>query len=77
MHFSRDPLLNTNRIRVSILVPGVRLPTLYAVREAIKVGGLISYGPNRLELEISKRGYNIESMLRAADAATTWDKDEA
>ena len=30
-----------------------------------------------LEEEIWKRGYSIESMLRAADAATTWDKDEA
>ena len=30
-----------------------------------------------VEQEIRKRGYSIESMLRAADAATTWDKDEA
>jgi hypothetical protein len=29
-----------------------------------------------VEQEIRKRGYSIESMLRAADAATTWDKDE-
>src|SRR5262245_27879533 len=30
-----------------------------------------------VEQEIRKRGYSIESMLRAADPATTWDKDEA
>ena len=30
-----------------------------------------------VEEEIRKRGYSIESMLRAADAATTWDKDGA
>jgi hypothetical protein len=30
-----------------------------------------------VEHEIRKRGYSIESMLRAADAATAWDKDEA
>src|SRR5262249_51836818 len=30
-----------------------------------------------VEQEIKKRGYSIESMLRAADAATTWEKDEA
>jgi hypothetical protein len=30
-----------------------------------------------VEQEIRMRGYSIESMLRAADAATTWDKDEA
>jgi hypothetical protein len=30
-----------------------------------------------VEEEIRKRGYSIESMLRAADAATTWEKDQA
>ena len=30
-----------------------------------------------VEQEIRKRGYSIESMLRAADAATTWEKDQA
>jgi hypothetical protein len=30
-----------------------------------------------IEEEIRKRGYSIPTMLRAADAATTWDKDEA
>jgi hypothetical protein len=30
-----------------------------------------------LEEEIWKRGYSIEAMLHAANAATTWDKDEA
>jgi hypothetical protein len=30
-----------------------------------------------LEEEIRKRGYSIAGMLHAADAATTWDKDEA
>ena len=30
-----------------------------------------------LEKEIWKRGYSIEAMLHAANAATSWDKDEA
>ena len=30
-----------------------------------------------VEREIRKRGYSIESMLRAADGATTWEKDQA
>jgi len=30
-----------------------------------------------LENEIWKRGYSIEAMLHAANAATSWDKDEA
>ena len=35
-----------------------------------------AYG-GALEQEIRRRAYSIESMLRAADAATTWDKDQA
>jgi hypothetical protein len=30
-----------------------------------------------LEEEIRKRGYSIAAMLHAANAATSWDKDEA
>jgi hypothetical protein len=35
------------------------------------------FSARTVEEEIRKRGYSIESMLPAADAATTWDKDQA
>jgi hypothetical protein len=48
IHFNvaADPLLNTNRIRVSTLAPRARLPTMHGIREYVEAGGLMSYGPN-------------------------------
>jgi putative tryptophan/tyrosine transport system substrate-binding protein len=43
-----DSLLTTNRIRLNTLALGARLPTSYANRESVEVGGLMSYGPNFL-----------------------------
>jgi putative tryptophan/tyrosine transport system substrate-binding protein len=40
------PLLFANRMRISSLALGARLPTLCLVREYVEAGGLISYGPN-------------------------------
>ena len=46
MHFTFDPLMNTNRTGISILAVGVRLPTMHGVREYVEAGGLMFYGPN-------------------------------
>src|SRR5262249_23258166 len=46
LYVAADPLLNTNRIRVSALAPGARLPTMHGIREYVEAGGLMSYGPN-------------------------------
>ena len=45
-----DPLVTTNRIRINTLALGMRLPTMYNVREFVEAGGLMSYGPNFLDL---------------------------
>ena len=50
IYICNDPLVTTNRIRISTLAMGVRLPTMFNVREFVEVGGLISYGPNFLYL---------------------------
>ena len=39
-----------NRARISTLAVGARLPTIFAVREYIDAGGLLSYGPNFTDL---------------------------
>jgi putative ABC transport system substrate-binding protein len=41
-----DPLVFTNRLRISILALGARLPTMHTIREHVEAGGLMSYGPN-------------------------------
>src|SRR5262245_45681005 len=46
LYVCNDPLVTTNRMRVSILALGARLPTMYTLREHIEAGGLMSYGPN-------------------------------
>ena len=40
------PLSLANRARINALALNARLPTLYAVREYVEAGGLMSYGPN-------------------------------
>jgi putative tryptophan/tyrosine transport system substrate-binding protein len=39
-----DPLMNTNRIRISTSALGARLPTMHGVRDYVEAGGLMSYG---------------------------------
>jgi putative tryptophan/tyrosine transport system substrate-binding protein len=45
-----DPLVNTNRVRINTWALGARLPTMHSFRESVEAGGLMSYGPNFLEL---------------------------
>jgi putative ABC transport system substrate-binding protein len=41
-----DALINTNRIRITILAVGARLPTMHGSRDYVEAGGLMSYGVN-------------------------------
>jgi putative tryptophan/tyrosine transport system substrate-binding protein len=41
-----EPLVNTNRARINTFALDARLPTVYALREYVEAGGLMSYGPN-------------------------------
>jgi putative ABC transport system substrate-binding protein len=50
LYVCNDPLVTTNRISINTLALGVRLPGMYNVREFVDAGGLMSYGPNFLDL---------------------------
>jgi ABC-type uncharacterized transport system substrate-binding protein len=45
-----DALVTTNRFRINTLALAARLPTMHTGRELVEVGGLMSYGPNFLDL---------------------------
>src|SRR5215218_2357116 len=63
-----DPLVNTHRLRISMLALAARLPTMHSVREYVEAGGLISYGPNRPEL-YRRAAELVDKILRGAKPA--------
>jgi putative ABC transport system substrate-binding protein len=46
LYVQSGPLMNANRVRISILALGMRLPTLSGIRDYVDAGALLSYGPN-------------------------------
>jgi len=63
-----DPLLLTNRIRINTLALTARLPMMTATRDAVEVGGLVSYGPNFPE-SWRRAGDYVDKILRGAKPA--------
>jgi ABC-type uncharacterized transport system substrate-binding protein len=60
-----DAIMNTHRIRINTLALAARLPTMYALREGVEVGGLISYGPDIPHL-FRRAGDYVDKILRGA-----------
>ena len=58
-----DPLMNFNRWRINTFALAARLPTMYAQREYIETGGLMSYGPNYPDLNRHAADY-VDKILR-------------
>jgi putative tryptophan/tyrosine transport system substrate-binding protein len=68
LYVCNDPLVTTNRIRINTLALGMRLPTMYNVREFVEAGGLVSYGPNFLDLYRRAADF-VDKILRGAKPA--------
>jgi putative tryptophan/tyrosine transport system substrate-binding protein len=68
LYVASDSLLNTNRLRVSILAIGARLPTMHGLREYVEAGGLMSYGANFPDL-FRRAGDYVDKILRGAKPA--------
>jgi putative tryptophan/tyrosine transport system substrate-binding protein len=68
IYVQADPLMNTNRVRISTLALGARLPTLGGIREYVEAGGLMSYGPNFPDLFRRAAEY-VDKILRGAKPA--------
>jgi putative ABC transport system substrate-binding protein len=68
LYVQSDPLMNTNRTRISILAVGARLPTLSGIRDYVEAGGLMSYGPNFADI-FRRTGDYVDKILRGAKPA--------
>jgi putative ABC transport system substrate-binding protein len=63
-----DPLVTTNRIRISALALGAHLPTMHGQRENVEVGGLMSYGASYPGLYRRAADY-VDKILRGTKPA--------
>jgi len=68
LYVCNDPLVTTNRFRINTLALGMGLPTMYNVREFVGAGGLMSYGPNFLDLYRRAADF-VDKILRGAKPA--------
>jgi ABC-type uncharacterized transport system substrate-binding protein len=68
LYVCADPLLTTNRVRISTLALGARLPTMNNFREYAIAGGLTSYGPNFPNL-FRRAGDYVDKILKGANPA--------
>lgn len=64
----RDQLLLANQERLVTLVATTRLPAIYGNREFVDHGGLMSYGPNLVEM-YRRTAYLVDKILRGVKPA--------
>ena len=60
-----DPVAYANRTPIQKFALAAQLPTIFAGRENVEVGGLMSYGPNTLDLFRRAADY-VDKILRGA-----------
>ena len=65
LYVAPDPLVLSNRVRINALALGLRLPTMYAYRNYVETGGLMSYGTNITDL-FRRTGDFVDRILRGA-----------
>ena len=68
LYVCTDPLLTTYRVRINTFAVSEKLPTMYAFREYVQAGGLMSYGPNFPDL-FRRSGDFVDKILRGAKPA--------
>ena len=58
-----EALAMTNRVRISTLALGARLPTMHGHREYVEAGGLMSYGPS-VPAQYRRAADYVDKILR-------------
>jgi putative tryptophan/tyrosine transport system substrate-binding protein len=60
-----EPLFTLHRARLAALASDARLPTMFLFREHVEVGGLVSYGPDNVNLFRRTARY-VDKILKGA-----------
>jgi ABC-type uncharacterized transport system substrate-binding protein len=68
LYVGPDALVVANIVRLNILTLAARLPTIFATREFVEMGGLMSYGPSFPDL-FRRAGDYVDKILRGAKPA--------
>jgi len=68
LYVCTDPLLTTHAARINSFAISEKLPTMYAFREYVLNGGLMSYGPNFPDL-FRRAGDFVDKILRGMKPA--------
>jgi putative ABC transport system substrate-binding protein len=68
LYVCADPLVSTNQVQINRLALNARLPTMHAIGEYVKAGGLMSYGANFPDLW-RRGGDYVDKILRGAKPA--------
>jgi putative ABC transport system substrate-binding protein len=68
LYVCTDPLLTQHRASINSFAISEKLPTMYAFREYVQAGGLMSYGPNFPDL-FRRAGDFVDKVLRGTKPA--------
>jgi putative ABC transport system substrate-binding protein len=68
LYVCTDPLITAYRTRINTFALSEKLPTMYAFREYVQSGGLMSYGPNFPDL-FRRAGDYVDKILRGTKPA--------
>lgn len=68
LYVHSEPLTNANRDLIIRAATAARIPTIFGFREFVDVGGLISYGPNFIDL-FARAAEFTDKILRGATPA--------
>jgi putative ABC transport system substrate-binding protein len=68
LYVTTSPTANTDRAQIVDLVTRAQLPRIFAFREAVELGGLMSYGANVADSFRRAAGY-VDKILRGAKPA--------
>jgi putative ABC transport system substrate-binding protein len=70
LYVVQDALVTANRTPIITLALGARLPTIFASRDHVQAGALMSYGPNFSEM-FGRAAEYVDKILRGAKPGDT------